>query len=355
MDSIKLCKNCKEYKNNTYFYRKNLTCKECVKNKRKCIHNREKYSCKECCGVSFCEHKRRKSYCKECKGESICEHKNLRTQCKECKGTSICEHDILKSRCKVCLGGHICIHKKERNLCIVCGGNSICIHNIKKTICLDCKGGSICEHNKKRNLCLICNIKNTCKECNNVFVKNKTIYYPFCQACFCNKYPDHEKSTLYKIKERYLRDELRMRFPNNDINMLFDKKIQDGCSLRKPDVLIDCLTHCIIIECDENQHSSYKCEERRINELYLDLGDRPLIMIRFNPDNYIDKNNIKIEGCFKPLTKIEDMYKKKFYDINTDEWKRRVDILVKELKKYLDLNINILYKEIKLFYNEGEK
>ena len=48
------------------------------------------------------------------------------------------------------------------------------------------------------------------------------------------------------------------------------------------------------------------------------------------------------------------MYKKKFYDINKEEWDRRVDILIEEIKKYLDLNTNILYKEIKLFYNDGE-
>jgi hypothetical protein len=186
-------------------------------------------------------------------------------------------------------------------------------------------------------------------------VDKRSYYYPLCQACFCNKYPDHEKSTLYKIKERYLRDELRLRFPNNDINMLFDKTIDGGCSLRRPDVFIECLTHCIVIECDENQHKSYKCEERRTNELYSDLGDRPLIMIRFNPDSYVNENEEKVEGCFKPLINIEDIHKKKFYDINKDEWKRRIDILVEELKKYLYLNTfpNEMYTEIKLFYNEN--
>jgi hypothetical protein len=47
-----------------------------------------------------------------------------------------------------------------------------------------------------------------------------------CQACFCNKYPDHEKSTLYKIKERYLRDELIKRIPDADIKMIFDKAVE---------------------------------------------------------------------------------------------------------------------------------
>jgi hypothetical protein len=64
-------------------------------------------------------------------------------------------------------------------------------------------------------------------------------------------------------------------------------------------------------------------------ELFQDLGDRPIIFIRFNPDIYISKNNQKIEECFKPLISLEDIHKKKFYDINKDEWNRRLGILEK--------------------------
>jgi hypothetical protein len=88
-------------------------------------------------------------------------------------------------------------------------------------------------------------------------------------------------------------------------------------------------------------------------QLFEDLGSRPLILIRFNPDGYIDSNNKKLEGCFKPLTKIEDVHKKKFYDLNEGEWARRMDILEKVIRE----KINIPSKEIdevKLFY-DGEE
>jgi len=338
----------------------------------KCIHNKRKSNCKECGGSNICIHNRQKSKCKDCGGSYICQHGRRKNECKDCKGASICEHNKQKYICKECGGKRICEHGKRKNICKECKGSSICLHNNIKSYCKECKGGSICEHNnvrskckecggisicehkKEKKGCIICNPSCACENCKSVFVDKRTKCYPLCKACFCNKYPDHKNSTLYKIKERYLRDELRVKFPNNNINMIFDKKVKDGCSSRKPDVLIDCLTHSIIIECDEEQHKNYKCEERRIHELYLDLGDIPLILIRFNPDGYINENNEKIEGCFKPLIKIEDIHKRKFYNINKKEWNKRIDILVNEIKKYLDFdNIKdtFLYREIRLFYD----
>jgi hypothetical protein len=92
-------------------------------------------------------------------------------------------------------------------------------------------------------------------------------------------------------KEHYVRNYLKKEFPN--IKIVFNKKIDNGCSKRRPDVRIECLTHTIIIEVDEKQHNAYTCESKRLCELFTDLGNRPLVMIRFNPDRY-DKN----KGCF---------------------------------------------------------
>jgi hypothetical protein len=150
-----------------------------------------------------------------------------------------------------------------------------------------------------------------------------------------------------------LRDELRKRFPDNDITMIFDKAVDGGCSKKRPDVLIDMLLYSIIVECDENQHENYDCENKRTMQLFTDLGNRPLILIRFNPDNYMKGLN-KIQGCFKPIVNIEDIHKKKFYDVNTDEWNRRVDILEKVIRDKIN-GSDIPQKEIeeiRLFYDE---
>jgi len=60
----------------------------------------------------------------------------------------------------------------------------------------------------------------------------------------------------------------------------------------------------VIIEVDENQHIDYdcSCENKRIMELSQDLDHRPIVFIRFNPDEYDNKENI-ISSCWGKNTK----------------------------------------------------
>ena len=78
-----------------------------------------------------------------------------------------------------------------------------------------------------------------------------------------------------------------------------DKKITDGCSRRRPDLLADFGDFVIIVEIDENQHTTYdnSCENKRIMELSQDVGHRPIVFIRFNPDDY-NIDNKKITSCW---------------------------------------------------------
>ena len=71
--------------------------------------------------------------------------------------------------------------------------------------------------------------------------------------------------------------------------MVFDKKIDDGCSLRRPDVRIECMTHTIIIECDKNKYQGYSCENKRTMKIFQDLGS--IVFLRFNQDLYHNRNN----------------------------------------------------------------
>jgi hypothetical protein len=76
--------------------------------------------------------------------------------------------------------------------------------------------------------------------------------------------------------------------------------IQGGCSRRRPDILIELLTHCIVIEINEFQHKhgSYSCENKRMMEIFEDLGNLPLVYIMINPDHYTDKNGVLHKSCF---------------------------------------------------------
>ena len=53
----------------------------------------------------------------------------------------------------------------------------------------------------------------------------------------------------------------------------------------------------IIIEVNENQHIAYdcSCENKRIMKLSQDVGHKPIVFIRFNPDDY-EENEIVINS-----------------------------------------------------------
>jgi hypothetical protein len=78
-----------------------------------------------------------------------------------------------------------------------------------------------------------------------------------------------------------------------------DKRIQDGCSRKRPDLLLDLGYQVIIVEVDENQHESYdcSCENKRLMLLSQDVGHRPMVFIRFNPDEYDTKDG-KVTSCW---------------------------------------------------------
>ena len=305
MSSTKTCSACKETKCISLYYKGKNQCKECYSHKKikaqcrecdggaYCSHNKIKTTCRECRGSAFCSHNVQKSQCRECGGSAYCSHNVQKAQCRKCCGSAFCKHNIQKYTCRDCCGSAFCKHDKIKSQCRECGGSAFCSHDKIKSQCRDCGGSIYCSHNIQKAQCIICCPSRACKECKSVLVNKKSTCYPLCQSCFCNAYPDHEKSTLYKIKERYLRDELRVRFPDKDINMIFDKAVDGGCSKKRPDVLIDLLLYSIIIECDENQHKNYECENKRTMQLFEDLGNRPLVFIRFNPDDYIN-NGVKI-------------------------------------------------------------
>ena len=120
-------------------------------------------------------------------------------------------------------------------------------------------------------------------------------YRGYCLRCFVMTFPDEKVSRNYKTKEKNVVDYLRIYY-GNKYDFIEDKIIIGGCSRRRPDIRIDFGYKVIIIEIDENQHAGYdsSCENRRLMEISRDIGHRPLVIIRFNPDSYI-KNGEKKE------------------------------------------------------------
>jgi len=124
-----------------------------------------------------------------------------------------------------------------------------------------------------------------CKECNITYANKK--FDEHCVRCFIHLFPDSKKSTNFKVKENYIFEAVIELLPE-DIELVRDKTINNGCSLRRPDLRIDLGSHWICAENDEDCHKDYDntCENKRTMELYTDMGNRPMILIRFNCDKY---------------------------------------------------------------------
>jgi hypothetical protein len=137
---------------------------------------------------------------------------------------------------------------------------------------------------------------------------------------------------------------------NADIDITCDKRISNGCSKRRPDILVDLGYQVVIIEVDENQHVEYECscENKRLMEIYLDIGKRPIIFIRFNPDDY-NQNGKKITSCWGVDGNGFACVKKN----KQKEWIQRLDLLKTTLEYWINQkNItNKTIETIQLYYD----
>ena len=174
-------------------------------------------------------------------------------------------------------------------------------------------------------------------------------YEGYCLYCYIHTFPDKPVSRNYKTKEFAVVEYVKTKFM--DLTWIADKKIKDGCSKRRPDLLLDLGYQVIIVEIDENQHCDYdcSCENKRIMELSKDLNHRPIIFIRFNPDDYLD-NGKNITSCWGNNKKGICVIKKS----KQSEWKERLNILEETINYWINTD-NITNKTveiIQLFYDK---
>ena len=313
-----------------------------------CEHNRLRSTCKECGGGSICEHNKARSTCKECGGGSICEHNRTRSRCKDCGGGSICEHNRTRSTCKECGGSQICEHLRVRTRCKDCGGGSICEHSRVRSMCIECEGGATCKHKKLKRYCKICDGKYLCKSIWCETTARNPKYEGYCMPCFVNNPENQDKPAMrnYKTKEKDVVDRITQTFTS--FTWVADKKVQDGCSRRRPDLLLDMGSYIIIVEVDENKHTDYdcSCEHKRLMELSQDLQHRPIVFIRFNPDDYTNQSGILVKSCWK-LNKLGVMQIKK---TKQKEWEEQIEILKQQIQYWIDNPTEKTIEIIELFY-----
>ena len=135
-------------------------------------------------------------------------------------------------------------------------------------------------------------------------------------------------------------------FPN--FTWSVDNRVIDGCSRRRPDLMLDLGSHIVIAEIDENKHDPYdcSCENKRLMQISQDLQHRPIVFIRFNPDAYTNKDGIVVKSCWRmnKLGVVQIMKTKE------KEWEERIEILKQQIQYWIDNQVVKTVEIIELFY-----
>ena len=174
-------------------------------------------------------------------------------------------------------------------------------------------------------------------------------YEGYCLRCFVYTFPERPIATNYKTKESSVVEYIYSKFPLNKFSWSADKKINNGCSYYRPDLMLDLGYQVIFIEIDENSHKNYdcSCDNKRTMSLSQDIGHRPMIMIRFNPDGYTNSDNEKINSCWKNnklgLCSIQKLKK----------WNKRLNTLEENINYWINVEnkTNKIVEVIQLYYD----
>jgi len=159
-------------------------------------------------------------------------------------------------------------------------------------------------------------------------------------------FPDQPNVRNYKTKETRVVDHVKQQFPLFD--WVVDRRIVDGCSKRRPDLLLDLGSHIIIVEVDENKHTQYdcSCENRRLMELSQDLQHRSIIFIRFNPDTYVAVDGTTVRSPWRQSkTGILQIVQTRQV-----EWEQRLNTLTEQIAFWAEFGTNKIVEIVELFY-----
>ncbi len=163
----------------------------------------------------------------------------------------------------------------------------------------------------------------------------------------CSLFPGKKNTRNYKTKETAVENHLQEKFPGV-IWAQEDKPVKDGCSRRRPDLLLDMGTHVVIVEVDENRHDGYDCtcENRRVMEISKDVSHRPVVMVWLNPDGYICKEKGKVPSPWAytklGVCKVRPKWKK--------AWEDRLEVLSNTVDYWMKNQSDKLIEVVELYY-----
>jgi hypothetical protein len=174
-------------------------------------------------------------------------------------------------------------------------------------------------------------------------------YDGYCLRCFMHTFPDKPVARGYRTKEAAAVEHVQSAFPG--VTWTCNKQVIGGCSQRRPDMYTDVGHVVVLIEIDENQHDTYdcSCENKRTMELSRDFGHRPIVFIRFNPDEYYQRGS-KVTSCWGPNKQGVTVVKKS----KQAEWRTRLSALSSHVEYWMRNGTTKTVEVVQLFYDECE-
>ena len=295
-----------------------------VKNKRCfCGKNRPCYGleegifthCKECKTPDMYDVRNKKCFCGKNK-PSFGLIQNKPSHCSECKTPDM--YDVFHKKC-------FC-KKYSPNFGLEIG---------RPTNCSECKTEEMYDVVHKK-----------CKTDDCKLNISNPLYEGYCFDCFIYNYPNKLITRNYRTKEKAVVKYIMERFNNH--KWIWDKKIAGGTSKKRPDLFLNLVDKVIIIECNENKHSSYDNDYHDIKtqQLSKDINYKPMLNVNFNPDGYTDKFGKKIKSCWTTIRKTG-----KIEISDTEEWNKRLEDLGDTVEYWLENYFEDTIKIIELFYD----
>lgn len=184
-----------------------------------------------------------------------------------------------------------------------------------------------------------------CNQCSELFAE---LCEGYCERCFNYLFPDIN-SDKYMTKEKMVARMVIDKFIRFEWS--HNKRIEDGCSRKRPDLIADLLTHAIVVEIDENAHRNYDvpCDNVRTMLISRDLAHRPIVFIRFNPDSYCDSTGKKIPSCWDKDYEIGEWYIK-----NNSDWVNRINVLIDTIQYWIEHIPDKTIQIVKLFFDHSD-
>ena len=92
----------------------------------------------------------------------------------------------------------------------------------------------------------------------------------------------------------------------------------------------------------------FRKKNKKNEEIFRSIGHRPLIFIRFNPDEYIDNNSNKITSCWKASNKSGILCVSK---TKVKEWNNRLLTLQEQIEYWISNKPDKMIEIVQLYYD----